>query len=132
MPSFVLGDPWLTVDTASVPFWTFFSVQPALAALRDHLERSEGYREAYVMLFEHGADSLGIAPPADWAQVLRDAGVRVDFLGLDQARFPHDIGFLARYGPALETLSRATRLWSPLAVPEALTGLEAAGLTVLR
>ncbi len=132
VPSFVLGDPWLTINTASVPFWTFFSVQPALAALQDHLARSEPYREAYVMLFEHGADSLGIAPPQDWERVLADAGVRLDFLRLDRSRFPHDISFLARYGPALDGLSRARLLWSPLAVGDALDGLASAGLTVAR
>ena len=29
VPSFVLGDPWNTVNAAAVPFWTFFAVQPA-------------------------------------------------------------------------------------------------------
>ncbi len=132
VPCFVLGDPWLTINTASVPFWTFFSVQPALAALRDHLERTEPYREAHVMLFEHGADSLGIAAPAEWERALADAGVEVDFLGLDRARFPHDISFLARYGPAMRELSPASQLWSPLGVGEALGGLESAGLEVRR
>lgn len=35
--SFVLVDPWRTITTASVPYWTFFSVRPALDALDAHL-----------------------------------------------------------------------------------------------
>ena len=37
VPSFILGDPWSTVNAAAVPFWTFFAVQPARAALDDYL-----------------------------------------------------------------------------------------------
>jgi hypothetical protein len=132
VPSFVAADPWLTINTASVPFWAFFAVQPALTALQDHLEQSDPYREVHVMLFEHGVRSPGIARPADWARVVRASGARVDFVGLDRSRFPHDIGFLGRYGPRLATLSRATKLWSPLPVNEAVNGLATNGLSVHR
>lgn len=60
------------------------------------------------------------------------AGVRVDFLGLDRSRFPHDISFAAQYGPVLAELSRARQLWSPLGVAAARGGLEAAGPDVRR
>ena len=81
-----------------------------------------------LLLFQHGADSPGIARPADWTAVIEKYGARADFLGLDTDKFPHDIGFLGRYGPRLATLPHARRLWSPLDVNTALTGLAAAGL----
>ena len=34
LPCFLLADPWRTLTTASVPFWTFFAVQPALESLQ--------------------------------------------------------------------------------------------------
>ncbi len=128
IPCFVLADPWQTVNIAAVPFWTFFSVQPALDSLAEYLATAEPYREAHLMLFEHGADSEGIARPDAWASVLRRHGTKVDFLGLDRRRFPHDITFMARYGPALARLDRARRLWSPLDVEQVLEGLRSYGL----
>jgi len=130
VPTFVVGDPWLTINTASVPFWAYFSVQPALAALEDHLARSDPYAVVRLLLFQHGTDSTGIARPADWAEVITAHGARPDFLGLDTTKFPHDIGFLGRYGPALDRLERARYLWSALPMDDALAGLDAAGLSV--
>ena len=128
IPSFVLADPWLTITRAAVPYWTFFSVQPALDALTDHLAAVEPYREAFLMPFQHGADSPGIATPDDWAAVLHRHGVIPHFLRHRPDQFPHDIGFLGRYGPALAALSPARRPWTPLPIDQLLHGLAAAGL----
>lgn len=130
VPTFIVTDPWLTMITGSVPFWSFFSVQSARAALEDHLARSDPYAVVRLLLFQHGADSPGIATPADWTATIERYGARADFLGLDTAKFPHDIGFLGRYGSRLARLPRARRLWSPLDVNTALSGLAAAGLEV--
>ena len=130
VPTFIVADPWLTMITGSVPFWAFFSVQSVRAALEDHLARSDPYAVVRLMLFQHGADSPGIAHPDDWAATIEKHGARPDFMGLDIDRFPHDFGFLGRYGPRLARLPRAHRLWSPLDVNTALTGLAIAGLEV--
>ena len=103
VPTFIVGDPWRTLITGSVPFWAFFSVQSALAALEDHLARSDPYAVVRLLLFQHGADSPGIARPEDWTATIEKYGARADFLGLDTDKFPHDIGFLGRYGPRLAT-----------------------------
>jgi hypothetical protein len=73
-PTFIVGDPWRTLITGSVPFWAFFSVQPALAALEDHLSRSEPYAVVRLLLFQHGADSPGIARPEDWTAAIEKYG----------------------------------------------------------
>ena len=130
VPTFIVTDPWRTMITGSIPFWGFFSVQSTLAALDDHLSRSDPYAVVRLLLFQHGADSPGIAHPDDWATTIEKHGARPDFLGLDIDRFPHDFGFLGRYGPRLARLPHARRLWSPLAVDQALAGLRAAGLSV--
>jgi hypothetical protein len=124
VPCFILADPWQTLTTASVPFWTFFAVQPALESLQRYLQsRNEPYHEAHLMLFQHGADSAGIARPDQWATILRQHGAKVDFLGLDPQRFPHDIAFMTRYGPNLARLSPARHPWSPMLWPDALANL---------
>jgi hypothetical protein len=130
VPSFILGDPWLTINIGHVPFWGFFSVQPARQALEDHLARSDPYAVVRLLLFQHGSDSQGIARPEDWARTVQKYGARADFLGLDTDKFPHDIGFLGRYGPTLKQLPHVRRLWSPFDVDEALRGLAGAGLDV--
>lgn len=128
VPQFVLGDPWRTLTTASVPYWTFFSVQPALQVLDDHLARTDRYRTVDLLLFQHGADSDGIATPDDWEAVVRRHGAEARFPGLDRRRFPHDIAVNARYDRALRALPPARRPWTPLPVRETIDQLEAVGI----
>ena len=130
IPSFILGDPWQTICVAAVPFWTYFSVQPALQSLDAYLTEAEPHAEANVFLFEHGAESPGIATPEQFAEVLRRHGIAGHFRGLDRERFPHDIGTLGRYEKVFDQLPRAEQSWSPLSVEEALRGLAATGLSV--
>jgi hypothetical protein len=132
--SFVLADPWTAVATATVPFWTFFSAQPALRALESHLtsrrEAGEPYRAVDVLLFQHGVDSSGIATPDQWLDVVRRSGARGRLLALDARRFPHDIATLGRYGAALATLPPARHPWSPLDLRGALERLRDAGVVI--
>ena len=130
VPSFALGDPWRTINTASVPYWTFFAVQPALEALEEHLQRSAPYDEVAIMLFQHGAESPGIAPPDAWADVVRRHGARPQFPGLRTDRFPHDVGFLGRYTTAFDHFPPARQPWSRLDLAQATAGLAAAGLAI--
>jgi hypothetical protein len=128
VPSFVLGDPWRTVTTAAVPYWTFFAVAPALRALDEHLRLADPYRRVDVLLFQHGVRSPGVATPEEWIGVVRRHGAEPQLPGLDPRRFPHDIGALGRYGPALARMPAARRPWTPLTVEAALKGLTEHGL----
>ncbi len=114
VPSFVLGDPWRTLNAALVPYWTFFPVRPAVRALADHLERSRPYREVYLLMFQHGADSPGVASPDDLVDAVRRSGATPRLIAVDPRRSPHDIGSLGRYGPQLDELPRARRPWAPM------------------
>jgi hypothetical protein len=105
-------------------------VRPALQSLDDYLADAEPYRDVNVFLFEHGVDSPGIATPDEFAAVVRRHGAAVHFDGLDQGRFPHDIGTLGRYGRVFDRLARAGHPWNPMPVQEALQGLAAVGLSV--
>lgn len=128
VPSFILGDPWRTITAAAVPFWTFFSVQPALRALETHLQASGPYREVDILLFQHGVRSAGIADPEHWLAVARRHGAAARLLAVDPRRFPHDIASLGRYGRALADLPPAQQPWTPLDVHHAERGLRGAGL----
>ncbi|HMI35871.1 MAG TPA: hypothetical protein VK499_17360 [Propionibacteriaceae bacterium] len=130
VPCFILGDPWLTICAAAVPFWIHFAVQPALQSLDEYLDQAEPYRDVNVFLFEHGAESPGIATPDDFQKVVRRHGAVAHFDGLDPGRFPHDIGTLDRYGRVFDQLPRARHPWSPSPVDDALRGLAAGGLSI--
>lgn len=128
VPSFILGDPWRTINAAAVPFWTFFSVQSALHALDAHLQTSAPYRAVDILLFQHGVPSTGIAHPDQWLAVARRHTASARLLALDPQRFPHDIASLGRYGHELAALPPARRPWSPLDVRAVTHGLRQAGL----
>jgi hypothetical protein len=127
VPSFVLGDPWRTINAAATPFWTFFSVRSALEAFESHLARSAPYRFVDILQFQHGVRSLGIATPEQWTAAARRHGARPTMLALNPRRFPHDIAIMGRYGGALAELPSATRPWSPLSIDEAMHGMRATG-----
>lgn len=128
--SFVLADPWRAINTAAVPFWTFFSVQPALRSLEAHLDSGPRYRAVDLLLFQHGVRSPGIAEPERWMAAIRRRGATPRLLALHEHKFPHDIATLGRYGPALAGLPTARRPWPPLASGAAVDSLCAAGLEV--
>ena len=128
--SFVLADPWRTINAGVVPYWTFFSVQPALRSFAEHLARAEPYRAIDILLFQHGVWSAGIATPAEWIGAARAAGSEARLLGQDPRRFPHDIASLGRYGRAMAALPAARSAWTPLDVDAALRGLARAGVEV--
>jgi hypothetical protein len=128
VPSFILGDPWRTLNRALVPYWTYFPVKDAVAALDAYLAGTDRFRRVYVLGFQHGADSPGVAQPEDFRWVIRRHNAEPVLLALRTDKWPHDIGSLGRYGPALEALPAGRAPWSPLA-PDAVTaGLRLAGL----
>jgi hypothetical protein len=120
--SFVVHDPWRTITTASVPFWTFFPVSRAAVDLGAYLDRV-GYDDIDVMLFNHGTRSRGLADADTWQKLASRARVRGRLLGVNANAFPADFAGFARYAKALRSLPDATRPWSPLAVHEAISGL---------
>lgn len=125
IPSFVLGDPWRTIELARVPFWTYFPVESAVESLRFHLAHSDPYRVADIMMFQHGADSPGRATAEDFEAALRTAGTEPRLLALVRGKIPHDIGSLGRYGAALDKEKDAGIPWSALGVTDALGELGA-------
>lgn len=125
VPSFVLGDPWRTIELGRVPFWTYFPVRDAVASLEHHLTASEAYADVDLMLFQHGARSPGAVGPAAFARVVRAHGARPHLVGLRPEAVPHDIGAMARYGPALAKAPAAGIPFTPLPVAEAIARLRA-------
>lgn len=99
--SFLLIDPTRTRQAGLVPLWTMFPVESAVRTAQDYL-RSSSYRSVHIGLFPHGVESQGIAEPELWRKELGD----VDFVGVDERRYPADFAALVRYGAELRRMPR--------------------------
>jgi hypothetical protein len=122
--SFIVHDPWRTITTASVPFWTFFPVQSAAADLAAYLD-TRSYDDIDIMLFSHGVRSRGLADAQTWQQLADRARRRGRLLGVDPSAFPADFPTFVRYSRALGSLPPAAHAWKQLPVERALGGLAA-------
>jgi hypothetical protein len=125
--SFALLDPWWPLHTGSVPYWTFFAVEPAAAQLEHYLRTTEPYDDIYLTLFSHGIESIGIAPVARWRSVLAHARQQRGFLGVDEAAFPRDFAVFVRYYSALRQLPAVAPPSMPLSLEQLETFVQQAG-----
>ncbi|MBW3596883.1 MAG: hypothetical protein KY475_06355 [Planctomycetes bacterium] len=102
--SFLLLDPWWTLRTGSVPFWTVFPVESSADALEAYVNEAGPFEEIYPMLFAHGVESVGLAPIDRWRSLLSRATRRGSFLGVDEAAFPKDFATYVRYHKQLRNI----------------------------
>lgn len=129
--SFVVHDPWRTITTGSVPFWTFFPVEQAARDLSAYLARTP-YDDVDIMLFSHGVTSHGLADAATWQRIAGQARRQGRLLGVNARAFPADFPVFARYTSALRSLPDSGLPWSPLTIDDALAGLrDADGISVV-
>jgi hypothetical protein len=120
--SFIVLDPWQTIDTASVPYWTYFPTSQSAQALSDYLD-GHTFDEIDIMLFSHGTRSRGLAEVDRWEELANRGRRRGRLLAVERSAFPADFITFARYTPALRRLPRARRPQSPLPVQTALVDL---------
>jgi hypothetical protein len=117
--SFIVHDPWRTLASGSVPFWTFFPVRRAADDLALYLDTAS-YEEIDVMLFSHGVRSRGLVEAADWEALAGRAGRTGQLLGVNRQAFPADFATFARYGSALGALPQLPQIPKPLDLTVAL------------
>ncbi|WP_329246895.1 hypothetical protein OG417_52540 [Actinoallomurus sp. NBC_01490] len=94
--NFLLVEPWWTLRTGSVPFWTVFNTEPSRQALLRHLDQADPYDEIRLILFSHGVESVGLASIDDWGRVLDRARKVGVFTGVDARAYPRDFAVFAR------------------------------------
>jgi hypothetical protein len=120
--SFVVLDPWRTITTGSVPYWTFFPVAEAARDLCSYLDATS-YEDIAVMLFNHGVRSAGLVDAEQWQQVAARARRSGRLLGVRAGAFPADFGAFARYERCLRRLGETEPPAHPLGLHTALRGL---------
>ncbi|OIB58735.1 hypothetical protein [Natrialba sp. SSL1] len=105
--SFALVEPWWTLRTGSIPYWTPFNTAPDAAQLDSYLDGVEPYDEIWATLFAHGVDSAGLGSIDRWRSVLSRARDQYGFVGVDETEFPYDIETHVRYHEDLPETIRA-------------------------
>jgi hypothetical protein len=108
------------------PFLVTFNTEPSAAWLERYLDDAGPYDEIAMMLFAHGADSIGLAPIERWRGILNRARHRGMFLGVDERDYPRDFATFARYHAALPKLPEGQPSPEPLSWPELEAFLEGA------
>ncbi len=116
--SFIFLNPWWTLRIGAVPYWSFFTVQPAANALESYLKNTEPYDYIHLLLFAHGIKSLGIAPLERWYSILRHARRTGSLIGIDEQAFPLDLGIFIRYRHELKTIPERYPLPEPLTLTQ--------------
>jgi hypothetical protein len=102
--SFILIEPWWTLRTGSVPFWTTFPVQPSADGLAHYLDRSDPYDQVHLTLFCHGVESVGLASADRWRSLLRRARVTGAFAGVTPGQYPRDLATFFAYQRAIRAV----------------------------
>ncbi|MGW3173411.1 hypothetical protein [Streptomyces sp. NPDC001153] len=123
--SFLLLEPWWTLRTGSVPYWTVFGTEASRAYLESYLDASAPYDEIRILLFNHGTDSIG---PAD-ARARQRTAARARKIGLltgvDAAAYPRDFAAFVRSHRELSKIRARYPLPLSLGAADAVTALTA-------
>lgn len=112
--SFMLLDPWWTLRTGAVPYWSVFPVEPSLDLLNAYLDRAGPYDHLHLGLFCHGVTSAGMAGIDQWRKVLGRAGESGSFAGVAPERYPNDPMTFFRFRSALRAIGERHPMPEPL------------------
>jgi hypothetical protein len=102
--SFMLLDPWWTLRTGAVPYWSVFPVEPSLRRLEEYLDGTDPYDRMHLGLFCHGVESVGMATAADWSRLLTRARVQGAYAGVSPRLYPSDPRTLFGFQRALRAI----------------------------
>jgi hypothetical protein len=112
--SFILLEPWWTLRTGSVPYWTTFPVEPSANALADYLDRSGPYDHIHLALFCHGVESIGLTTADRWRELLHRARIDGSFTGVTPRHYPRDLATFFRFPSALRAIPDRHPMPEPL------------------
>jgi hypothetical protein len=112
--SFIQVHPWHALRTRTVPYWTVFPVEHCADAA-EHFLAGIDPEVVDVVLFQHGAQSDGLATIDRWQRLTALGRRPGTVIGTHERRFPSDFGALARTAGRLRRIPDGPP-WSPLPV----------------
>jgi hypothetical protein len=74
-------------------------VRRSLDRLQHYVDERPAFDRLDIALFPHGADSIGLARPADWSPLFASARWGGGFVGVDAARHPAEFAAIPRSPP---------------------------------
>jgi pimeloyl-ACP methyl ester carboxylesterase len=95
--SSVVLEPWWTLRTGAVPFWTHLPVESAFDAVQAYLGEREPFGRIDVMLASPGVEAAGLAPADRWRTLFARAKRGGELIGTDERAFPRDFAVFHRY-----------------------------------
>ncbi|MFF9408164.1 hypothetical protein ACF1B0_21965 [Streptomyces anandii] len=123
--SFLLLEPWWTLRTGSVPYWSVFATQASRTALDRYLDTRDPYDEIRVLLFNHGTESIGLATAREWHRTAARARKIGVLTGADAAAYPRDFASFVRAHRELSKIRTRYPLPLPLDAGDAAAALTA-------
>jgi hypothetical protein len=112
--SFVLLDPWWTLQLGAVPLWLKFPVEPSADRLERYLDSTEPYADIALTLFSHGTEGVGVTAIDRWIALAGRARRHGGLLGVDAGRYPRDFAVFARFHAQLRRLGPERPMPAPL------------------
>jgi hypothetical protein len=94
---FALLEPWWVLRTGSVPYWLGFNTDKSAQLMERFLDNRPPFRQIHLMLMSNGIEAVGIVPVERWRGSLRRGIHEGSFLGMDQGKFPLDLGSFGTY-----------------------------------
>lgn len=95
--TFFLVEPFLTLDSLSIPYWLCFNAKCSVDTLKAYLASAAPFDYIYLMPFSHGVKGPGLATIEDYTAMLKFAQKKGEFIGSDTALYPFDFGIYFRY-----------------------------------
>ncbi len=94
---FALIEPWWAARTGSIPFWLPFNTGRSLELLNKYLKKSSWFDEIYLMIMSNAIKGIGCVSVKKWKAVLNKARKKGSFIGVDEKKFPFDLGSFIKY-----------------------------------
>lgn len=116
--SFIDLEPFWALRAAAVPFWITFPIERSAEAAERYLDTTEPYDDVRVLLFSHGARSIGLAPPERWKALAARGRQGGGLVAVDERRFPRDFGVYLRYRHEVRRLAVTDAAPAPLTLDE--------------
>ncbi len=99
---FAMIEPYWAARTGSVPFWMAFNTSRSLEAVESYMNSAGRYDDIYLMLMSNAVEGVGCIPIRRWKSLLKRAKKSGAFIGVDEKKFPHDLGSFIKYHEDLQ------------------------------